>query len=410
LVSLHPETSGFPGEDVTERGGAADQPPHFIQIGDAPALIGDGTEVLACGCGQPVLIKGYQPERLVAISIQCSNCGRTTTTPDLPTGKSLTGHIVPVDRSARSMPVPGTIQPGVTLADRTTVERVEAPLRPRKPIAEPLTLSTPLLLDVASDYDRLTGGAYAAHVEAVRPMEWRGVRHHPLAWSCLQLEAWLARPDLPLLGIIETTVAAAHVGAFRQFLTVWGEHPMFPQMVKLAASTGFGLHELAIFATLGAMFEAGNRIGLMQPASGKPRMREWSVQTDDRLLAIETAPFSRFEWPDGKPWSAASVRSALADAVDAARGRINQRNPGILVLSSGLVPESFDMWMQQGMERFFRTSGRSNRGLAALGMIAPRVLTADRVNRFGFGWVFYPVANPMFGGENKVVLGPREST
>jgi hypothetical protein len=386
-----------------------DPTPHFVQVGDTPALIGDGTEDLACGCGQPMLVKGYRPERLIAVSIRCSNCGTVTTTPDLPTAAMLMGHVIAVGRDAQPMPNPAVMQPGVVFADRATVERAEAPLRPRRPVSEPLTLSTPLLHEVAEDYDRLTGGAYAAHVEASRPLHWTGVRRYPLAWSCLHLEAWLARPDLPLLGIIETTVAAVHVGAFRQFLTVWGHHPMFPQMAEFAASTGFALHELAVFATLGAMFDAGNRIGLVQPPDGQLRMREWSIQTADRLLAVETAAFSRFAWPDGKPWSAASVRSALVDSIDAARGRINQRNPGILVLSAGLVPEGFDPWMQEGMERVFRTSGRANRGLAALAMIAPRVLVADRGNRFGFGWVFQPAANPAFAGENKVVIGPRES-
>jgi hypothetical protein len=404
-----PDDIRLSGDVLTGDTAGVDLIPHFVQVGDTPVLIGDGTEDLACGCGQPVLIKGYRPDRMMAVSIRCSSCGTVTTTPDLPPGAMLRGQVVPLKRDAQPMPNPGVLQPGVTFADHATVERAEAPLRPRSPVSDPLTLSTPLLHEVAADYDRLTGGAYAAHIEASRPLEWTGVRRYPLAWSCLHLEAWLARPDLPLLGIIETTVAAVHVGAFRQFLTVWGHHPMFPQMAAFAASTGFALHELAVFATLGAMFDAGNRIGLMQPPDGKPRMREWSVQTTDGLLALETAAFPRFAWPDGKPWSAASVRSALLGAIDAARGRINQRNPGILVLSPGLVPEGFDPWMQEAMERVFRASGRSHRGLAGLAMVAPRVLVADRVNRFGFGWIFQPVANPAFAGENKVVVGPRES-
>lgn len=382
--------------------------PHFVQVGDAPVLIGDGTEDLACGCGQPRLVQRYRPERLIAVSIRCADCGAVTTTPDLPAGASLQGHVVALDRDAQPMPNPGIMQPGVTFADRATVERMEAPLRPRRASAEPLTLTAALLQDVIEAYDRLSGGAYAAHAEASVPLHWSGVRRYPLAWSCLHLQEWLRHGTLPLLGPHETTVAAVHVAAFRHFLASWGHHPMFPGMAALAAGSGFALHELAVFATQQALFDTGNRIGLVQPPDGPPKLREWSVQTLDRLLAVETAAFPQFAWPDGKPWSAATLRTALQDAIGAVRGRINLRNPGILVLSAGLVPEEFDRPMHDAMQRLFRAHGRANRHLAGLAMITPRVLPADRADRYGFGWVFLPVANPDFAGENKVVVGPRE--
>lgn len=383
--------------------------PHFVQVGNAPALVCDGRDDLACGCGQPVLIKGYRPERLVAIAVRCALCGTVTNTPDLPAGAMLQGHVVALDRNAQEMTDPGVMPPGVVFADRAAVERLEAPLRPRPPSGEPVTLSSALLRETIEAYDRLTGGAYAAHAEACLPLHWTGVRRYPLAWAVQHLQAWLSRPDLPLLGPIETTVAAVHFGAFRQFLATWGHHPLFPEMATLAASTGFGVHELAIFAALAAVHEGGNRIGIMRPADGPPRIREWFVQAGDRLLGLEIPAFPRFAWPDGKPWSAAAIRTALQDAIDGARGRINLRNPGIVVLSVGVVPEGLDQPMRDGMDRIFRMAGRTNRGLAALATITPRVVATGRGDQYGFGWLFQPLANPAFEGENKVMTGPRKS-
>jgi hypothetical protein len=357
---------------------------------------------LACGCGQKVLVKGYRPDRLISVSIRCGNCGAVTTTPDLPAGSVLSGTILALDRSAREMPVSGEIAAGVTFVDRAALERTEAPLRPRRPETAPMTLTASLLREVIEAYDALSDGAYAVHAEASRPLHWTGVRRYPLAWSCLHLQAWLASPIQPLLGPVETTAAAVHLAAFRQFLGVWGHHPLFRDMAACAAATGFALHELAVFTAPALLFEAGNRAGLRQP-NGSARIREWSLQTADGLLGVETVAFPRFAWPDGKPWTAAAIRSSLQEAISAARGRINPRNPGILVLSAGLVPEIFDARLQEGIHRLFRASGRTNRGLAAMAMIAPRVIPADGPDRFGFGWLFGPIANPAF------VSGPRES-
>ncbi|MDR3535430.1 MAG: hypothetical protein P4L71_02920 [Acetobacteraceae bacterium] len=382
-------------------------PPHFVQVGNSPVLVGDGTENLPCGCGQPVLIKGYQPERMLGLSVRCAACGAVTTTPDLPAGASLSGTVMAFERRAQEMPNAAVMPPGVTFADRATVERVDAALRPRPPAKEPVTVSPAMLREVIEAYDRLTGGAYAAHTEATLPLYWTGIRRYPLAWACLHLQAWLAGSDLPLLGPVETTVAAAHVGAFRQFLATWGHHALFPEMAACAAETGFGVHEMAVFAALGVLSDSGNRIGLAPASDGTRNIRAWSVQTGNRVLALETPAFPYFAWPDGKPWSPPAIRSTLEDAIAAARGRINLRNPGILVLSVGSLPEGFDQPMQEGMERLLRSAGRANRGVAALAMITPRVLRTGRPDEYGFGWLFRPVANPAFEGDAKVDTTPR---
>lgn len=377
--------------------------PHFIQVGHGPALVGDGPQDLICSCGESVLVQGYHPNRLIGIAIRCARCSTVTTTSSLPDGAILTGNVIPVDRGAEEMPG-GTLQPGFTLIDRAEMNRAEAPLRPRKPSAEPMTLSSRLLDEVETEYDRLTNGAFAAHAEASLPLHWTGVRRYPLAWSCLHLRAWLKDGTLPLLGPVETTIATVHVGAFRQFLATWGHHPLFGDMAAAAAATGFSIHDLAVFTAPAIMFESGNRVGLMATPDQPDRARDWFVQVGNKLLGLHTAAVPRFAWPDGRPWSAGSIRTAIQDAIDSAKARINPRNPGILVLSTGLVPEDLDGPMQQGMERTFRAAGRTNRGLAALAVTTPRVGATGRPDQFGFGWLFRPVANPAFEGDEKVLI------
>lgn len=378
--------------------------PHFVQVGNRPALIGDGPDDLVCVCGQSVLVKGYHPGRLVRIAIRCAHCGTITTTPPLPDGALLTGNVIPVERDAEEM-ASGVLQSGFTLIDRAEVSRAEAPQRPRKPSGEPVTLSSALLDELEAEYDRLTNRAFAAHVEASLPLHWTGIRRYPLAWSCLHLRAWLRDGTLPLLGLVETTIAAVHVGAFRKFLDTWGHHPRFLEMGAAAGAGGFSIHDLAVFTVPAIMFESGNRVGLVAPPDQPARVREWFVQVGNKLLGLETVAVPRFAWPDGRPWSAAPIRTAIQDAIDSAKARINPRNPGILVLSTGLVPEDMDGPMQEGMERIFRSAGRVNRGLAALAMTTPRVGPTGRPDQFGFGWLFRPVANPAFDGEEKVLVG-----
>lgn len=380
-----------------------DLAPHFLQTGTGPVLVGDGPDTLACECGQ-VLVQGTRPGQLVGIAFRCAACSAVTTTPDLAEGERLLGHVVPLARDAAELPSPGVLRAGLRFADRAIVDREEGPLRPQPASRDPVVVSPELLQAVIAAYDEITGGAFAAHAAASQPLHWTGVRRYPLAWSCLHLQAWLAAsPRPPLLGPTESTVAAVHVAAFRQFLSVWGAHPLFPQMAGFAAGTGFGLHELAVFATVQTLFAAGNRVGLLM-AGPDTRVREWSLQTQDRLLAVETVPFPGFAWPDGKPFSAASLRHAVQAAIAGARGRVNALHPGLLILSAGLVPEQIDAPLVEAMERLCRSAGRMHRGLAGLGMITPRVGVADRPEAYGFGWVFLPVANPAYEGENKVVV------
>ena len=349
-----------------------DLTPHFLQVGTGPVLVGDGPDALACDCGQ-VLVQAYRPGHLIGIAFRCARCSAVTTTPDLAEGETLLGHVVALARDAAEMPTPGVMQPGVRFADRAIVDREEGPMRPRPVPREPLTVTPALLQEVIAAYDAITGGAFAAHAAASQPLHWTGVRRYPLAWSCLRLQAWLDAAGDPLLGPVETTVAAMHVAAFRQFMAVWGAHPLFAQMASFAASSGFGVHELAVFASVQTLFTSGNRVGLVM-AGVDTRIREWSLQTLDRLLALETVPFPGYAWPDGKPWSAASLRHSLQAAIAGARGRGNALHPGVVILSAGLVT------------------------------ITPRVGPTEVPDQFGFGWVFMPVANPAYEGENKVVV------
>ena len=377
--------------------------PHFVQAGSNPALIGDGPDNLRCTCGESVLVASYHARQLVGIAIRCARCSVVTITDGLPERAILTGNVVAVDRIADSLDA-GVLKPGYVLIDRAEMVRAEAPMRPNQPSTEPLTLSTAMLDQVVATYDRLTGGAFASHADASLPLHWTGVRRYPLAWAVLHLHAWLAGSSLPLMGPVETTIAAVHVGAFRFFIDSWGQHPLFEAMGAAAARTGFAIHALALFAAPAILFHSGNRIGFMTPPGEAPKVEDWSLLAGDRILALETVAFQRFAWPDGRPWSDAGIRNAIQDAVDGAKGRINARNHGLIVLSTGLVPEDMDRPMLEAMQRTFRSAGRANRGLAALAMLTPRVGQVGRPDQYGFAWLFRPVSNPSFEGDTRIAI------
>ena len=86
---------------------------HFVQGGEAPALVGSGLGTLACDCGN-VLIEGFQASQFLALGIQCARCGAVTTTEPLPEGKlpapGLSVAEVSAEPRVRAMKVPDGVE------------------------------------------------------------------------------------------------------------------------------------------------------------------------------------------------------------------------------------------------------------------------------------------------------------
>jgi hypothetical protein len=128
------------------------------------------------------------------------------------------------------------------------------------------------------------------------------------------------------------------------------------------------------------------------------------------MIVVQTEVFDRFEYPYGQPWDAASLRAAVSAVVLAAQGRINLKNPGLLLLSPGVVLGGFDEALIEAVKVAVLSAGRKNRGLMAVAPMVLRMQGMADPHALRFGYGLFPVLNRHYRGETIVgVPGPESA-
>ena len=114
---------------------------------------------------------------------------------------------------------------------------------------------------------------------------------------------------------------------------------------------------------------------------------------------VYTEVFDRFDLPSGQSWDKLALLHAVTEAVTAAQGRINLRNPGILVLSPGGAPQAFDRDLHEAVTAAVQSLGRKNRGLIAVASVMLRLQATPDPHAVRLGYGLFPVANRRFAGD-----------
>lgn len=365
--------------------------PHFIQTGQDPVFVGTGGDILACTCGQ-VLIAGYDPDRFLAIALQCGACGTVTETPGLAPGQAPPAPLVVAEEGANDAEFLSVqVTSGATLVGRTEMDRITGLYRPRTPASNIYAFDDALLDDTAARFAAITG----AKLPDVVPDFEAGLAQHPLAWSIgylrtrLRDEAWACMEAPP------SSVACLTVAGFRHFVATWSDHPLFPAMAATAADRGFAVHGLALFAAAHCLLMQNNRIGFPNPSGPPPgrldyvRLATGPAQSIRVMLNV----FDRFEVPSGRPWTPELLRIAVQEAIEAEQGRINPRHPGLLLLSPGLAMSDFDEALIRAIQAVVQSVGRRHRGLMAVAPIVLRLARGPDRRSVQFGYGLFPVEN-----------------
>lgn len=378
---------------------------HFIQVGEVPAFAGAGGSDLICRCGQSILIKGYLPANYLAIRIKCFRCGTINVTPALAEGEILSRSAVGIERNEVPAVVPARVPRGAVLACQNEITRCFQLTRPRDTPAEAALLSHATLEATAQEYDRLTGGRLVEHVAVSPPAMGSADGDYPFAWAVSRLRQRIGQPGWSWLRQDDDALAAMLVVALQDFLHCWGQHPLLGQLASPLVERGRFLRTMTGFATAKLLFAAGNRVAFVPPTPGGGDVRlRFSTAAGEPLALAMLAP-DALQWKQRDGRSPQVIRSAVVDALSSAQGRVNNRNPGIVVLSVSIFQPDFDQALVDGIHAAFRSVGRKHRGVAAVSAIMPKVLPAGQPDRVGFGYAFYPIRNPHFAGENPIRLG-----
>ncbi len=372
--------------------------PHYVQTGAAPAIIGGGFGVFACPCGKSLLIAGYEPRLFLGISIACATCGDIAETPGLPVGAPPPANVLVLERGAENPPA--QVSASTVLIGQQEVERLAALFQPRRTEQDVHRVDNALLDDVEFQQWRLTG-------VPLDPAP-AGYKQQSLAWAVAHFRGRLRQPDWTNFADNTDMVAMTVIAAVRDLFGSWAHHPLFGTMVGTAAAGGFSLHALALFAAAKALALSGNQVGFVISEGSKPQILSLQLATgsQDPMSAV-AARFDRFEWPDGAAATERAVLSMVIEAMDAVRGHINRLRPGMLVLSPGASEGTFDQMLAESVKTAIGTHGKRHRGLAAMGLIIPKVDLTGHPREVRFGHVFFPVPNRHHELGRSVRIGTR---
>jgi hypothetical protein len=377
---------------------------HVVQALDGPILIGSGDGMFSCTCGNP-LIEGFRPQQFLAIGIQCARCEAVTTTPPLAAGETPPRTMMVMEPSATPRTSPMTVPSHVAAVGRTEMDRLGTLFRPATPPDTAYQI-TGALLDQAADAFEGYLGHELPEIPPDPANVYAGLRDHALAWAVrhlrvrMQAGAWSCVEDTP------TASAVVHVTGFLHFVATWSHHPLFPAMAATADTRGFSIHGLALFAAAHSMAVTGNRVGFQPPTGYPGHIESFDLATGaTEVVAVQLEVFDRFELPFGRPWDYASLSAAVSEAVAAAQGRINLRNPGVLLLSPGAAVTGYDEAMFEAVKAAMQSLGRKNRGLMAVAPIVLRVQPMPDPHTVRIGYGLFPVNNRHYSGSGLVQTG-----
>ena len=203
-----------------------------------------------------------------------------------------------------------------------------------------------------------------------------------------------------------TAAAVTQITGFLHFLATWSGHPLFPVMVATAGDRGFSPHGLAPFAAAHSLMAMGNQIRFDEPLGYPERITGFGIVATPEPVGVHVEVFDRFEFPFGRPFEAASLRTAVAEVLGSAQARINLRHPGVLVLSVGNGVAGYDEAVIEAIKQGVESAGRKNRGIMAVALVALRLQALADPHSVRLGYVFFPVGNRHYRGESPFRMAP----
>jgi hypothetical protein len=376
----------------------------LVQQCDGPVFIGVGDGNLDCECGNR-LIERYDPNHFLAVGLQCQRCGHVTTTPGLGNNAIPPFAVIIAEPGAEPRTATTTLTKSAYIIGRAEMDRISALYSPVTPPDFTYVISPSLLDEAVAAYERITGQTLPTWIaDLANPLV--RLKDHAFAWAVQHMRARMKQDPWRCMDDIPTPIAVVTITGFLHFVATWSHHPLFPAMVAGAAAHGFSVHGLAPFAAAHCATMMGNRISFPAPAGEPRRINGFNLATGPTDIAeVHIDIFDRFEVPFGKPWDPASLRAAVGDHIAASQGRINPRNPGLLMLSPGIALLGFDEALIQAIRDVLQGQGRRHKGLMAVAPVVLRLQPMPDPHAVRLCYGFFPIANKHYAGDTELRIG-----
>jgi hypothetical protein len=305
---------------------------------------------------------------------------------------------------------------GNAFVSARSLERQIRALGPRQRPAFRRSIGPDTLPSIVSEYDELTGGAYAKQAASVSRAEAQQSQtiacDEAFAWAVAHLQRAFAAPILELRAR-DTATALTHLFAFEHAVEVWGHHPAFRAIMRTLSDGASFHHTMTQLVAAAQFYSHGNRVGLAHAGSGRERSADLFLRfTTTETLHIEVKAPSALTYPAPAPVDRVALDACVRGTLKKVRGQISSKKRGILVIAGGVVPTEVGDRLVGAVEAALRAKGRDHAGLAGVVVVTvepsatlhagagePRV-------RYDVAYHHAPVLNPHFAGQNPLDVRP----
>jgi len=357
---------------------AFDKRPVLMQGSDSPIIINEfetGINLICESCNKSILVENYSPECLVGIGLQCLRCGHVTWTPSMPTGEVFPSTQVVTLGDKGTFLIGSSVRnkKGVVLTCDQELVSVAVRTTPNKIDNENLELSMISLEKTSVELDLLSGGNFNRFLRAAKKAVERGHKYYrtnPLAWAMEYIKYQLSKNSLNI-NDESTLVAIALIPLIQGYTNIirrWRNHDHITHIAQeFCASFN---HTLAQFIAASYLSEHGNRVAVNPPNSSTAgRSADLYIRVSAiKKLFMEIKTPQAFEWPN-RTISRKNMKKVVETCLSNARGQINRKKPGILILGTTCLLPGFLKELGEIIKTVLSSKGRNYSSFAGIGYV-----------------------------------------
>lgn len=358
--------------------------PVMIQGSDAPIVIREGEDLpnLICeDCQDSVLVENYLEECFVGIGLQCHKCGHTTWTPSLPEGEIFPKTTLSMGKDGKFLIGSSVVnKKDVVITCDQEIEKAKKLTAPQASNSSELELSIESLDTLTVELDVLSGGRFNKYILSAQ----RSIAHksdyfseNPLAWAIEFLKMQLKNNELKMDN--STLVALGFLQAYRDVASRWSKHIHYQVLAYEMCS--YFYHTLLQLIAASYLEDHGNSIAinLAGKKDGERTADLYVRLSGSEKLYIEVKGPEALEWTRSEI-TPGKMKKSVEKCLSNSRGQIDNNNPGILVIGTTCLEESFLYEFGKTVEKVLKSKGKEYPAVAGIAVIGLKEVSA---NRFG---------------------------